>query len=204
MNLILWVPTGNPGSGVENVYVLVGPSFPSGASGPGLPGGDLPAPAGPVVVHANITDGFEHSWATPRNGTFLLNATVEGPVQMTLNATTSQGQAAMQIVDGNGTQLFQGPAENATVDLDGAPGTWRINVTYDGYVGDLAVRLVAPEQPARTDPAPGDAPHATGNETMEGEGNETAPPAVDEESPGLGALVVVGLLAAAFRRRRSG
>jgi hypothetical protein len=193
LNLILWVATGNPGSGAENVYVMTGSNaFPSGASGAGLPGGAQPDLA-PATVFQNITDGFGHSFGSMQNASFAFNFTANGTTEFSLDANITSGLVNLTIVDAGGAELFNATVENGTsvMALDGANGNWTMFVAYDNFIGAFAVNFGVPAVDDDME----------NNGTMEPTGNETVAPA-NEDSPAFAVVVAIGALLWVRSRRR--
>lgn len=200
VQLLVWAPNGAPGTGAENMHVLVGGAFPTGITGEGLPGAVVAA--GPRVVQGNLTGEsalVQHDWATTRNDTFVYNWTAPaGNTRLNVSAAPERGNVTVTVEDAGGelfNQTLSTPG-NVTALLAGG-GDWTITVSYDGYVGTL--RLSAEDEPSFPSQEPA-APD--GNETGEPDGNGTAD---GNDSPGLGVVVLLGVLGAAVavvRRRR--
>lgn len=203
LQLLVWAPNGAPGSGAENMHVLVGGAFPTGVTGSGLPGGETVA-AAPQVVHANLTGEsalVEHDWATSRNDTFVYNWTAPaGNTRLNVSAAPERGNVTVTVEDAGGELFNQtlSAAGNVTALLAGG-GNWTVTLAYDDYVGTL--RLSAEDEPSFPS-QPDDETPPDGNETGGPDGNGTSD-GNDSPGPGLAALLgVLGAAVAVVRRRR--
>lgn len=203
---ILWSASGGAGTDAHNVHFLGGSlAHPSGLVGAGL--GDAVEPSGPVVVQENFTDSFRHTFSTPQNSTYLMHFDGLAEMAWSVNATTDAGSASAALYDGEGIMVREWSSSEADLNetVVGAPGRWSLNVTYEGFVGELGMSFAAPadETPEdEDDPSDDDTKGGVedGNTTADDDGEDTAGPPT-QESPMLPAVVIIAALALLARRR---
>ncbi len=198
IQMSVWWLTPPPGP-AQNAYFIVGGAKASGAFGPGLPGD--PALVVPDVIMADLNGTIDHSFdeATSRSYRFEYNAS--GSQNITFNTTINGGSVFVEILDADGTSLFNATEGAFTGVLNGTAGNWTINIDYTDFAGHLTLGLspfVAPSEPGTgtgTNTATG-----TNATTTDGpDGNGTANPG--EKSPGLPIILVLAALFLVRRRQ---
>lgn len=205
VQFLLWV-LNPPQAAGSTVYALVGSTtHPSGITAVGLPS----AGEGSELVEETLvgeTALVSHSFDNATTASYIYNWTTDlAQAQIAGNASVTNGSAQLTVRDANGTELLNttiGPdGWNETLDVDAAAGNWTILADYSDFVGSVSLAIGPVPAPALTPADEGPA----GNETS---GNETddAGPAEEEGAgipgPGLAAVLVVSLAAAAYLRRR--
>ncbi len=183
--------------GGDNMYIETGPNAQS------LMSVLVEPPAAPSLIIEDLLEPaveavFENATTATYQYNFTQNETL-GLVTFGLNAT---GNATALLLDGNGTELFNGTVNATSFEVrDAAPGNWTLTVDYENFTGMLsfafeAGMLLAPD---------------VGPPVEEPEGNTTVPPTEEEvldappedsqDAPGPALVLLLAGLVLAARRR---
>lgn len=152
---------------------------------------DLDDAEAAITIDLNGTRAYQFNWTAP-----------EGPLSLFMQGTVDAGSVNVTILDGIDTPLLDSSFEaqiNVTQTLNGTSGAWRVLINSTDAAGDLAILIAhpadVPDNDGRgtetDDDVPDEANDATGNATDDG-----------QDSPGLGALVVLAALFAVMAARR--
>lgn len=121
-----------------------------------------------------------------------------GNLTGSFSAQISAGALNVTITAPDGQRIEAAcPCPDVPINLTATAGTWNITYEAQGFVGEARLHLEAA--------APGPAPTPTATPTTNGNGTDDPDGgAVDEESPGPGVLLLVGIVAVGALVRRRG
>ncbi len=146
----------------------------------------------------------EHAFANATSDSYVFNFTAEngfGLIDLEVNGT---GFANATLVDGNGTELFNGTLESGLTEYRNfTAGNWTLSIDYTEFTGNLSFEfkdgllLANAEGPEEVEDVGSEAGNAT-------EEDVTDAPADDQESPGAPMVALLAALAAivVVRRRK--
>ena len=160
------------------------------------------APAGPIASVENVTGpSFEANYTSDvgTDASYQYNWSTEmTQAVLTYDASVENGTAAVTVMDGNGSTVFNQTITtgNATVPLNATtPGNWTVNVHLQAFVGNLTL-AIGPVPVVAVVNGTVAGPAAVGGNSTEDKGIPSL-----ELLPVMGAMLV-GTLVLAGRRRR--
>jgi hypothetical protein len=195
-----------PGVNLENWPAANGAAWTITTAAGGAPVGDGNGTG--EVIERTIDDAefqIAHGFTEATNDTYRYNWTAAvTDVNVTVTATVTGGEAAIRILDANGTVVLErdiaADADETLNAADAVAGNWTIEIVYSGFVGELTVAIVA-----ATDDGSQPHPSASFAPTTAAPATASNPFALEEEGnrlPGPAFLVVLTALAAVVIARR--